>query len=399
MSIFGDLAVRLDPWQVDYGAELQLDEADDPDQDETVAIDVELAPEEWRPISPGNTAPPAHLIFVDGVRRIEARLIIRQHGRVYHGAFGSHAVGAVRVTGGAASCAAPRVGRLIVIGSGNTLDGPIVVAPGLNCEPVGTFDTDPDAPLRTIQESMRIAEERLGKELADSEDTLVVADGPLTFEEASRGAVLGYIKRIFKLYLPRERLDLLVRLAAGERTPIFALRSSRRFVRFSWFLRLAPPQPGDSELAGIARLEVSETVGTEVARALADASTALLPRFAPGRWSPQNLLPIGALEASLRRHLGDGRLIRRYIETLIAGEAPVAETRTGSENVNSLGRATDAIGQMPELRAEGLILGSQDATPLEFWVGVLRGRRRRRKIHRRVSLIPDARRRPFACDR
>ena len=51
----------------------------------------------------------------------------------------------------------------------------------------------------------------------------------------------------------------------------------------------------------------------------------------------------------------------------------MAETRTGSENVNSLGRATDAIGQMPELRAEGLILGSQDATPLEFWVGVETG--------------------------
>jgi len=121
---------------------------------------------------------------------------------------------------------------------------------------------------------------------------------------------------------------LLARLRAGERTPLFALRSSRRFVRFSWFVRLAPPELGDSELAGIARLEVAEAVGIEAARRLADASAAILPRFVPGRWrdprSPQNLLPIGALERTLRRYMGDGRLLRRHIETLIATEARYA---------------------------------------------------------------------------
>lgn len=324
MSIFGELLVRLDPWQVDYGAELQLDEGEDAGQDDGVALDVELPPEEWRPISPKGTTAPAQLIFVDGVRRIEARLIIRRQERVCHGGFGSHAVGAVAVAARAASTAASRVGRLLVIGSGKSIDSPITVTCGLTYLPVSTADTDPDGPLRAIQEHMRIEEERLGRELADTEGTLVVADGPLTFQEASRGAVLGYIKRIFKLYVPREHLDLLARLRAGERTPVFAIRSSRRFVRFSWFVRLAMPQVGDSELAGIARLEVSETVGADVARRLANASTAILPRFVRGRWrdprSPQNLLPIGALEASLRRHMGDGRLIRRHIETLIATE-------------------------------------------------------------------------------
>jgi hypothetical protein len=120
-------------------------------------------------------------------------------------------------------------------------------------------------------------------------------------------------------------LDLLARLGAGQRTPLFALRSSRRFVRFSWFLRLAQPRLGNSELAGIARLEVSEAVGLDAASRLADASAAVLPRFVPGRWrdprSPQNLLPIGALEASLRHQMGDDRLIRRHIETLLAREA------------------------------------------------------------------------------
>ncbi len=195
-----------------------------------------------------------------------------------------------------------RVARLVVIGAGGTT---VPVKSDLVYRPLSTADTHPDAPLRVLQENIRIAEERLGRDLANAEDALVVADGLLTFEEASRAPVLGYIKRIFKLHLPRERLGLLAALRAGERTPLFALRSSRRFSRFSWFLRLADPYPDASDLAGIARLEVPELVGADTARLLADASTATLPRFVPCRWrdprSLQNLLPIGALERALRR--------------------------------------------------------------------------------------------------
>jgi hypothetical protein len=325
MTIFGHLLVQLDPWQVDYGAELPLDEVEQPGYDETVVLDVEIAPESWQPIRPTEATLPSQLIFVDGVRRIEARLIVRRQERLCHGAFGSHAVGAVKVVDLAAACDAPRVGRLIIIGSGESVGAPVRVKNDLVYQPLSTSDTHPDAPLRALQESMRLEEERFGRDLASIDGALVIADGPLTFEEVSRAAVLGYIKRIFRLYLPRERLDLLARLRAGERTPLFALRSSRRFVRFSWFVRLAQPEIGDSELAGIARLEVSEAIGIDAARRLANASTAILPRFVPRRWrdprSPQNLLPIGALETTLRRHMGDGRLIRRHIETLIAKEA------------------------------------------------------------------------------
>jgi uncharacterized protein len=325
MAIFGDLAVQLDPWQVEYGGELPLDEVEQPVPDETVALDVEVVAENWQPIRPVDATLPAELIFIDGVRRIEARLIVRRQERLCHGAFGSYAVGAVKVVASAAVCEAPRIGRVIIIGSGESVGTPVPVKADLVYQPLSTSDTHPDAPLRALQENMRREEERLGRDLASTDSALVIADGPLTFEEASRAAVLGYIKRIFRLYLPRECLDLLARLRAGERTPLFALRSSRRFVRFSWFLRLAQPKAADSELAGIARLEVSEAIGIEAAQHLANASTVVLPRFVPSRWrdprSPQNLLPIGALEASLRRHMGDGRLTRRHIETLIAREA------------------------------------------------------------------------------
>src|SRR5262249_55532709 len=151
---------------------------------------------------------------------------------------------------------------------------------------------------------------------ADLADTLVVTDGPLGAE--GKGNAVGLIKRISELYLPNCLVPVLIRLAAGTRTPLFAIRATnRRFDRLAWFLRLPPVLPGESELHGLVRLEVAESLGTTGARLLADLTAVLLPRFAPPRArdprSPQNLLPIGALEQQLRRALGDQRLVRRWI--------------------------------------------------------------------------------------
>jgi len=177
MAIFGDLAVHLDPWQVEYGGELPLDDSEEPVSDEGVALDVEVAPENWQPIRPSEAMLPAQLIFVDGVRRLEARLIVRRQERLCHGAFGSHAVGAVKVVDSAAVCEAPRVGRLIVIGSGESVGAAVPVKTDLVYQPLSTSDTHPDAPLRALQENMRREEERLGKDLAATDDALVIAMG------------------------------------------------------------------------------------------------------------------------------------------------------------------------------------------------------------------------------
>lgn len=321
MTVFGDLDVRLDPWDVDYGTELPLAAEDEPPAE--VVLDVEVAPDRWEPVIPRPTVLP-HLIFIDGVRRIEARVVLRRGNRVAHGAFGSCAVGSVMVTSGTATCGEMRLDRILATGAGETIERSVAIDGALVYRPVSSADPSPDGPLRTIQEQMRLQEESLGRELADVEGALVVADGPLTFQHATRGAAVGYIKRLFQLYLPSQYLALLASLPAGARTPLFALRASRRFARYSWFLRLAWPRAADSDLAGIVRLEVSDAVGGEEARRLADATAAVLPGFAPSRSrdprAPQNLLPIGALEAQLRRRLGDARLIRRRIESLLARE-------------------------------------------------------------------------------
>jgi hypothetical protein len=172
---------------------------------------------------------------------------------------------------------------------------------------------------------MRLAEERLARRLADLSDTLVVTDGPLGFGETVRGNAVGYVKRIFELYVERALLSVLASLPTGWRSPLFALTAPARFARYSWFLRLAAPHAGDSDLAGLVRLEVPASVGVDAARRLADATAAVLPRFAPGRGrdprAPQNLLPIGALEAHLRREMGDPRLIRRHVVEHLAEAA------------------------------------------------------------------------------
>ena len=324
MAQFGELDVRLESWDVEYGSEFPLDAPEEASADE-VSLDVEVPAGRWDAIEPRPTTIPGRLLFVDGVRRLEARVVVRSNARLCRGAFGSYAVGSVLATNGDATIREVRADRVIVVGSGESLPEPIDLmsfAPALTYRPLSVPSQEVDAPLRGILDQMRRAEERLARELADEEDTLVIADGPLSFGEPLRGGAVGYIKRIQKLYVPNDKLDLLSRLPAGSRTPLFGLQSSERFARYAWFLRLVTPHPGESELSGLVRLEVSESVGPQAAKELADATAHALPLFAPGRGrdprAPQNLLPIGALESRLRRHLGDARLIRRHIQTFLA---------------------------------------------------------------------------------
>lgn len=323
MTLFGRFDVRVDPWQADYGTELPIDAKEEP-TDESVDLGVELPPDEWHPVEGATASPPERLFFVDGVRRIEARLIVSHGSGICHGAFGGFGVGSVELSNGEAAWGEHRIGRLVALGSGQQLPAEVRVTSALLYEPVSIASSEPDGPLLAIHDQMRIAEERLARDLANSTNGLVLSDGPLTFAEPLRGGAIGYIKRFFRMYLPSPQLGILPRLSIGARTPLFALRGTRRFARYSWFLRLGSPSAADSPFSGIVRLEVSEAVGAEAAQRLANATSAALPRLAPSRSrdprAPQNLLPIGALESRLRRRLGDARMVRRQIESLVAKE-------------------------------------------------------------------------------
>ena len=97
MSLFGELQVRLDPWQVDYGAELPLDDVE-PGPDDAAILDVELAAADWRPVIPGETLAPPRMLFVDGVRRISTADRPARRGALPWSVRG-YAVGAVGVDG------------------------------------------------------------------------------------------------------------------------------------------------------------------------------------------------------------------------------------------------------------------------------------------------------------
>ena len=69
---------RVDPWSVEYGAsvesELSLSEVE-------VNVDVEQPEDDWEPVPSRPDAPQAPIVlFVDGVRRVDARVWIEEPG-------------------------------------------------------------------------------------------------------------------------------------------------------------------------------------------------------------------------------------------------------------------------------------------------------------------------------
>ena len=322
----GGLDLRIDPWSVEQGAETQID----PDAEDAaeVRLDVEVPPEQWAPIPSGPAVMPGSVCFVDGVRRIDLRVMrVIADGdipKVCYGSFGSYAVGAAEVRQGPRGREAvfltERVGRALLIGGGHEVPD-VPLGPGIVYLGEAMDANDPLAPQIRLHRQMRVAEEMLGRELADTADRLVIMDGPLSFEGKQKGFALGAVKRLHQLYVPRELLPVLIALGRGERTPIFHIGG--RFPRYSWFMRLSLTGPTEPPWSGLMRLELHEHVGVERGVLLAALSAKVLPEFAPPRGhdarAPQNLLPIGALEHHLRHALGDQMLIRRHLETLVRG--------------------------------------------------------------------------------
>lgn len=306
-------SIRLDPWAAEYeGAiELPLGLGDD---EPAGAVDVRVESKAWGARRPAPAPPFRRAFFVDGVRRLEHRLLIEDGERTVFGLLASYAVGAVRVEE-TARVGHERVGRLAVAGGGIALE-PFEVLVGdrlLTFAPESVPETTPVAPLQGLQKAMRRGETALAERLAPEADA-VFLDGPLTFLASARGAVVGVVKRLLRPYLEPAEAALLPRLAVGERTPLFLIEQARE-PRYSWYLRIGAPRAVDSPLAALLRLETSAGLDLAAVRVLADASARELPRFAsdPGRdpRAPQNLYPVGALEARLRHLLGDPVLIRR----------------------------------------------------------------------------------------
>jgi hypothetical protein len=312
----GAFRVRLDPWEPEYEGAIQLP----PDEEEPADVDLRVELDAWGAVSPPPLPSPGPIFFVDGVRRIEHRLLIETTpGPTHFGLLGSFAVGATQVTSQAA-IVGQEIRRLAVVGGGIELarwevrlpTGSITVC----FDPLAVAENTPEAALNGLQNAMRECEARLAEALS-ADDSVVFLDGTLSFFTAPRLRVIGFVKTLLRSYLPADKSALLRELEVGQRTPVFLIKETRH-QRYSWYARIARGRAIDSSLTGIVRLETSSALDLQSVRQLADLSAACLPRFAsaPGRdpRAPQNLYPIAGLERTLRHWMGDTLVVRRAIE-------------------------------------------------------------------------------------
>jgi hypothetical protein len=304
----------VDPWDPSYGVALG-DEADGRAASSSTVrldLDVELPASSWRPLSaPAGVPRPSAVVFLDGVRRIDARVWV-------------HGTAPQPVPGVAASLAA---GLVSCNGTASIVD--VQVDRSLySADPAASHLVTRHAAYSARQcragaEELSLAVQRrlaeLEVELAlawrswtGAEDDLLVTDGPLH----GRGHLprtVGYVKTHDKAYLDEPQASVVSALAPGQRTPVFAMTTSWR--RHSWYLRL--PAQAAAPWSGVVRLECSADLDVADAVALADLTAVVLPPFASTPHkdprAPQNLVPIGGLERQLRHRLGDAALLYRSL--------------------------------------------------------------------------------------
>lgn len=312
--------LRLDPWAPEYEGSIQLAGEDGDGQ----PVDTRVEQAEWQAIRPAAAPRPRVIAFVDGVRRVEHRLIVTRGEKTAYGLLGSFGVGAVRVAATARVTDA-LVGRAAVVSGGEAID-PFVAVVGdgrlvVVFEPRSVAENDPAAPLAGLQAEMRKSEAGLAERLSAEVD-VVFQDGPLTFVTAAAGCVVGFVKRLQRAYLDPLAGTLLPGLDVGERTPLFLIPG--KAPRYSWYQRIAFGRVIESALAGVVRLEVPAGRGLAEAVRLADLAAREIPRFASDATrdprAPQNLHPIGGLESRLKHLLGDPALLRRAVEASLHSE-------------------------------------------------------------------------------
>ncbi|HEY3832819.1 MAG TPA: DNA double-strand break repair nuclease NurA [Acidimicrobiia bacterium] len=298
------MRVRVDTWDPDYGAS---SESDMPATEGEVVIDVERPEADWAPIAvaPGTAREPV-VLFVDGVRRTDALGWIDDDAPC---TFASYAAGVVRCDAERASVVEVEVDRGIASASPALRE--LATRAG-TFRPIAVREGTPEQLNTAVQAAMTGVEVRVSfAARAVDAHSLLVVDGPLR-ERRHVAHAVGMVKRHHVRYLGA--LDRVVgELAPGQRTPVFLVPS--RWSKYSWYVRLPGPDAGP--WSGIVRVEAPGDLTVADAVALAERSTATLPRYASaphkdGR-APQNLYPIGGLERALRRRLGDPGVVYRAL--------------------------------------------------------------------------------------
>ena len=311
---------NVDAWDPGYGTSVE-DDAARTKSSARVELDVERDAADWKPVEPSPVRAPSAVLFVDGVRRIDAQLWVN-----------NGADDASASTASLAICASYAAGVVCCTASGATVPT-VRVRRGLftAAEEARTVATsagaytlhkvrrdDADALSQGVQNQLadvevevaRVAREGLGSAATGAD--LLVVDGPLRGRQHLPRAI-GFIKTHRAEYLPAQLNGVVARLDPAHRSPVFRMGTS--WDRYAWYLRL--PGGAGAPWAGVVRVECAAELAAADAVALANLSQETLCRYASVEFkdsrAPQNLVPIGGLERTLRRRLGDPGLLYRAL--------------------------------------------------------------------------------------
>ncbi|OHV37569.1 hypothetical protein BCD49_16250 [Pseudofrankia sp. EUN1h] len=371
----------VDAWDPSYGTSVAGDDL--ADSSARVEVNLEVRAAAWRPMAvpsarARSVAVPSAVLFVDGVRRVEARAWI--HDLAPDGAAAASAAPAICASyaGGVVCCCgegAHLLGAHVRRGLFTAASHATDLRTGGGRYRVRMAKDGPDGPTLALQQELLELEvrtagkarrahqliqtiddddalfadalagefgvdadgqpwpdqgatdqhptdQRTADQAGGRADDLLVVDGPLR-GRTRLPRTLGFVKTHHTQYLPAAQHAVVGALDRAERTPIFLLNNRRdaSWDRFSWYLRL-PSRPG-APWAGVARVECRADLALDEAVALADLSQAVLPRFASQEFkdgrAPQNLYPIAGLERALRRRLGDAQLLYRSLRRAAVG--------------------------------------------------------------------------------
>ncbi|MEN3034399.1 MAG: hypothetical protein ABDH18_05370 [Aquificaceae bacterium] len=281
-----------------------------PSEEEGLNVKLEETPGCYKP----QEEPAPFVFFIDGVRRTEAVIAFQRpdSSKVYNGIFVSLCAGAIAV----------RHGNINLIKDSlfyfeqkkylftNFEQIPADLEQKIHLSGFEPRVVNQDLNLE-IANQLRLCELNTAikavEESSKYQDSIVICDGPLDYD-LSNTFCIGIIKNSRRAFVEPE---ILSKLKKGERSHIFVLLKDEKPYKYSWYVKLR-----EGGLENLIRLEVFICDRKTLYR-LVNASTYMLPLMSSNPFqdqrSPQNLLPISALERFLRYYLGSYGIIRSNI--------------------------------------------------------------------------------------